>query len=185
MEGHQKDTKGTDQGSQHADERNRSFHHSRQSQYHKNLRNLLIQQLSLHCFRVSLTLHSLCDGGELFDRLDQTGSLSENDARILFKQMVEAINYLHKNKIAHRDLKPENFLFLRKDSINLKLIDFGLAVRWENSLKDELKKKGEKKLVGTVSLLSHSPTTWLLKSWTLTMTRDAIFGAWESSSTSC
>ena len=88
----------------------------------------------------------------MFDRLDQTGSLSENDARILFKQMVEAINYLHKNKIAHRDLKPENFLFLRKDSVNLKLIDFGLAIRWENSLKDELKKKGEKKLVGTVSL---------------------------------
>ena len=31
---------------------------------------------------------SLCEGGELFDRLDQTGSLSENDARIMFKQMV-------------------------------------------------------------------------------------------------
>lgn len=56
--------------------------------------------------------------------------------------MVEAINYLHKNKIAHRDLKPENFLFLRKESSNLKLIDFGLAVRWDKSLKDELKKKG-------------------------------------------
>lgn len=63
--------------------------------------------------------------------------------------MVESINYLHKNKIAHRDLKPENFLFLRKDSFNLKLIDFGLAIRWDHSLKEELKKKGEKKLVGT------------------------------------
>ena len=75
--------------------------------------------------------------------------MSEKDARNLFKQMAEAINYLHKNKIAHRDLKPENFLFLRKDSSNLKLIDFGLAVRWQDSLRDELKKKGEKKLVGT------------------------------------
>ena len=54
--------------------------------------------------------------------------------------MVEAINYLHKKKIAHRDLKPENFLFLKKDSTNLKLIDFGLAVEWKESLKDELKK---------------------------------------------
>jgi len=97
--------------------------------------------------------------------------------------MVEAINYLHKNKIAHRDLKPENFLFLRKDSSNLKLIDFGLAVRWDKSLREELKKRGEKKLVGTVISYLCSPTISLLKSWRLTMTKDAIFGVWVSFST--
>lgn len=98
--------------------------------------------MHLHRIRVLFLVCSLCEGGELFDRLDQTGSLSENDARVIFKQMVEAINYLHKNKIAHRDLKPENFLFLRKDSTNLKLIDFGLAVKWKESLSVELKKRG-------------------------------------------
>lgn len=66
----------------------------------------------------------------MFDRLDQQGSLNEKDARIIFRQMVEGINYLHLLKIAHRDLKPENFLFLTKDSNNIKLIDFGLAMRW-------------------------------------------------------
>ncbi len=70
--------------------------------------------------------------------------------------MVEAINYLHLRKIAHRDLKPENFLFLRKDSLNLKLIDFGLAMRWDQSLNAELKKKGDKKIVGTVINSLHS-----------------------------
>mgnify|MGYP003441275528 CR=1 FL=1 len=119
--------------------------------------------MHLSSLRVTLFIVSLCEGGELFDRLDQTGSLSENDARIIFKQMVEAINYLHKNKIAHRDLKPENFLFLRKDSTNLKLIDFGLAIKWKESLSAELKKRGEKKLVGTVFSLSPSLTTWLRK----------------------
>lgn len=114
--------------------------------------------------RVTPIISSLCEGGELFDRLDQTGSLSENDARIIFKQMVESINYLHKNKIAHRDLKPENFLFLRKDSTNLKLIDFGLAIKWKESLSAELKKRGEKKLVGTVLFFSSSLTTWLRRS---------------------
>lgn len=56
--------------------------------------------------------------------------MSEKEARVIFRQMVEAVNYLHLLKIAHRDLKPENFLFLTKDSSNVKLIDFGLALRW-------------------------------------------------------
>jgi serine/threonine protein kinase len=45
--------------------------------------------------------------------------------------MVEAVGYLHANKIAHRDLKPENFLILDKKSLGIKLIDFGLAYQWE------------------------------------------------------
>ncbi len=74
--------------------------------------------------------------------------------------MLEAINYLHLLKIAHRDLKPENFLFLTKDSNNIKLIDFGLAMRWESSLKSELKKKGDKKIVGTVNINVCSHIIW-------------------------
>ena len=106
MEGYQKNTKSTNQRSQYAYELNRNLSYSWQSQHSQDLRDFLIQQLCLYRHRVTLLLCSLCDGGELFDRLDQTGSLSENDARILFKQMVEAINYLHKKKVAHRDLKP-------------------------------------------------------------------------------
>jgi serine/threonine protein kinase len=90
--------------------------------------------------------------------------------------MVEAINYLHLSKIAHRDLKPENFLFLKKDSLNLKLIDFGLAMRWDQSLRDQLKKKGDKKIVGTVLFSSLSLTIFHQKYLTLTMMRDVIFG---------
>ena len=48
--------------------------------------------------------------------------------------------------------------------MNLKLIDFGLAIRWKDSLSAELKKKGEKKLVGTVSMSLFSLITWLPKS---------------------
>lgn len=41
---------------------------------------------------------------------------------------MQALNYLHSNKICHRDLKPENFLLLTKalDS-PIKIIDFGLS----------------------------------------------------------
>ena len=78
--------------------------------------------------------------------------MNEQDARIIFRQMVEAINYMHLMKISHRDLKPENFLFLTKDSNNIKLIDFGLAMRWQKNLKAQLKQKGDKKIVGTVTI---------------------------------
>lgn len=105
---------------------------------------------------------SLCDGGELFDRLDSNGNFSEEDARKIFIQIMEAVSYCHSHSIAHRDLKPENFLFLKKDSLNLKLIDFGLAYRWKTSMRQELIAKGDKKLVGTVRLyiylvLLHRP----------------------------
>jgi calcium-dependent protein kinase len=70
----------------------------------------------------------LMEGGELFDRIIEKGHFTEEEAARLFQQMLSAINYLHKHKIAHRDLKPENFLFA-SDSFNspLKLIDFGFA----------------------------------------------------------
>jgi serine/threonine protein kinase len=71
--------------------------------------------------------------------------------------MLEAISYLHLQKIAHRDLKPENFLFLKEKSNVIKLIDFGLARRWKESLsKDLLSETGQ--IVGTVSFIGCSLT---------------------------
>lgn len=67
------------------------------------------------------------------------------------------------HNIAHRDLKPENFLFLNSQSLDLKLIDFGLAYRWKNDMRAELAAKQEKKLVGTVPIHLSSPTISLLK----------------------
>ena len=45
------------------------------------------------------------------------------------KQVLNCVNYCHKNKIVHRDLKPENIL-LEKDLKaydELKIIDFGTS----------------------------------------------------------
>lgn len=45
-------------------------------------------------------------------------------------QLFSAVAYLHSNNIVHRDLKPENILLEeRGDIMNIKLIDFGTAVR--------------------------------------------------------
>jgi len=46
-------------------------------------------------------------------------------------EMLAGIGYLHHHRIAHRDCKPENYMLDRPcDDAALKLIDFGLAVRF-------------------------------------------------------
>lgn len=67
----------------------------------------------------------LCDGGELFDFLAETGGFSEKTSLYYFKQMVEAMDYMHQKGFAHRDMKPENCMLDRE--YNLKIADFGFA----------------------------------------------------------
>merc|ERR1719387_2761101 len=77
----------------------------------------------------------LCSGGELFDRIIESGHFNEQQAAILMQQIIRAIYYMHENHVCHRDLKPENFLFLTKDPIEknlLKIIDFGLSCMFES-----------------------------------------------------
>ena len=44
------------------------------------------------------------------------------------KNMLEALNYMHENKVVHRDLKPENLILAsKKNDHDLRIADFGLA----------------------------------------------------------
>ena len=61
--------------------------------------------------------------------------------------------------MAHRDLKPENILFMKKDKLDLKVIDFGVSFIWEHSMQDELAKKSGKNFVGTVKMILDRLTT--------------------------
>ena len=51
--------------------------------------------------------------------------IKEQKALNYFRQIISAVEYIHKLGIAHRDLKPENILINEKNVI--KLIDFGLG----------------------------------------------------------
>ncbi|XP_072260640.1 maternal embryonic leucine zipper kinase [Pyxicephalus adspersus] len=68
-----------------------------------------------------------CPGGELFDYIIAKDRLSEEEARVFFRQIVSAVAYIHSQGYAHRDLKPENLLI--DEDQNLKLIDFGLCAK--------------------------------------------------------
>eukprot|EP00933_Yihiella_yeosuensis_P082330 TRINITY_DN9617_c0_g2_i1.p1 TRINITY_DN9617_c0_g2~~TRINITY_DN9617_c0_g2_i1.p1 ORF type:complete len:508 (+),score=149.82 TRINITY_DN9617_c0_g2_i1:95-1618(+) len=75
----------------------------------------------------------LCSGGELFDKIIESGHFTEVQAAILMQQIIRAIYYMHENRVCHRDLKPENFLFQNRDPIEknyLKIIDFGLSCKF-------------------------------------------------------
>jgi len=76
----------------------------------------------------------LCEGKELFDRIIDAGHFTEQNAAVVMQQMLSAVFYMHTNLVCHRDLKPENFLFVSGGPIDksvLKLIDFGLATRFQ------------------------------------------------------
>ncbi|KAG1472855.1 hypothetical protein G6F56_001295 [Rhizopus delemar] len=47
-------------------------------------------------------------GGELLVKIKQNPKITEGQARRWFRELIEAVEYIHKNKIVHRDLKPEN-----------------------------------------------------------------------------
>ena len=66
-----------------------------------------------------------CEKGELFDYIVEKERLNPIEASIFFYQLINGVNYIHKQGFAHRDLKPENLL-LTKEKI-LKIIDFGLC----------------------------------------------------------
>ncbi|KAK4759821.1 hypothetical protein SAY87_022952 [Trapa incisa] len=71
-------------------------------------------------------------GGQLSDKLSYVKRLKESEARKLFQQLIDAVDYCHNRGVYHRDLKPENLLLDSKG--NLKVSDFGLSA---------LQKRGE------------------------------------------
>ncbi|KAI1899222.1 hypothetical protein AGOR_G00059580 [Albula goreensis] len=76
----------------------------------------------------------MISGGELFERIiDEDFELTEREVIKYMLQIVDGVQFIHKQGIVHLDLKPENIMCVNKTGSRIKLIDFGLARRLENS----------------------------------------------------
>lgn len=67
-------------------------------------------------------------GGDLWNALmNYGGKYTEEIAAAIVKQLLEAVNYLHKKGIVHRNIRPGNILFNDVGKLDIKLIDFDVA----------------------------------------------------------
>jgi serine/threonine protein kinase len=84
-----------------------------------------------HSFQDANSLHMIldyCPGGDLYDRIEEEGSVSLERARLYGAEITLGLGHLHDElKVIYRDIKPENVLIDARG--HAMLTDFGLAVR--------------------------------------------------------
>jgi len=67
----------------------------------------------------------LCAGGDLLNFVRKRKKLTEETAKILFKQIIDGLGYIHSKQIIHRDIKLDNILLDGKGLV--KIADFGVS----------------------------------------------------------
>ena len=73
--------------------------------------------------------------GTLSQWMKKHKKITEEEASIIIKKVLSAIDYLHSNQICHRDIKPENIMLSKENDLNsIKIIDFGLSAQNFDSL---------------------------------------------------
>lgn len=73
-----------------------------------------------------------CEGGDIFDKIERNGKISERYAAKVMIYLLKGVNYLHSRHVVHRDIKPENILITNKSKyadMNIKIIDFNVATK--------------------------------------------------------
>ena len=92
------------------------------------------------------TVMDYARGGELSNLLEVKKKLTEEEAKIIFKQIYNAVCFIHSKNIIHRDLKPNNILFLDEEKTHVVIIDFGISGTANGNQREQIK-------AGTVKFL--------------------------------
>ncbi|KAF6005095.1 Serine/threonine-protein kinase plk1 [Cyanidiococcus yangmingshanensis] len=74
-------------------------------------------------------LLELCDAQSMMELLKRRKRLTEPECRYFMMQILDAVEYMHRNRVIHRDIKLGN-LFLTGE-LQIKIGDFGLAAKLE------------------------------------------------------
>ncbi|XP_045917587.1 striated muscle preferentially expressed protein kinase-like [Micropterus dolomieu] len=70
---------------------------------------------------------------ELLERMTKKTTVKEQEIRCSVQQVLEGLRYLHQKSIAHLDVKPENILMSSPGSDQIRICDFGNALKLETS----------------------------------------------------
>ncbi|NXN57339.1 MYLK2 kinase, partial [Rynchops niger] len=96
-----------------------------------NHRNLIQLYDAIETPREIILFMEFVEGGELFERIiDDDYHLTEVDCMVFVRQICEGIRFMHHMRVLHLDLKPENILCVAATGHMVKIIDFGLARRY-------------------------------------------------------
>ncbi|KAJ2895862.1 hypothetical protein IWW38_002183, partial [Coemansia aciculifera] len=99
-----------------------------QKLWHPNI--VPLHKLHIDKDRIYIFMEYL-EGGDLFTHLSDHGPFTEAGCRPIFRQICDAVRYLHSNGITHRDIKLDNILIKSSTAgggiSSVKIADFGLA----------------------------------------------------------
>jgi len=122
-------------------------------------------------YYIVMEMFKCCD---LFDFISNCGTLSEEVAREIFRQIVETLTLCQENQVLHGDIKDENIL-INLDTGAAKLIDFGSSSWYKTGLFTDY--EGTRVYAPPEWILCRQYTASGLTSWSLgVLLYDMLYG---------